>query len=111
MEDKTPEQPLVDNQVNKIIPPQDKIFQEEILTQLKVMRDDIQKQLYDTISPAREAYVQKANFIYALIYKVKDEFHSPKDIMMFIKELEEKYPLAAETITQVKNLPGLEESV
>ncbi|KTD60760.1 hypothetical protein [Legionella shakespearei] len=108
MEDKAPEQNVAGNQVNTRILPQDKIVQEEVLNQLKLIRDDIQKQLYDTASPAREAYVQKANFTYALIYKVKDEFQSPKDIMKFIHELEKKYPLAIDTIDQVKHLPGMQ---
>jgi hypothetical protein len=107
MEDKAPEQDIAGKPINKTILPQDKVFQEELLDQLKVMRDDIQKQLYDTVSPAREAYVQKANFTYALIYKIKDEFQTPKDIMKFIHELEKKYPLAVDTIDQVKSLPGM----
>lgn len=108
MEDKAPEQNVTGHQVNKSISPQDLAFQEEVLNQLKIIRNDIQKQLYDSSSPAREAYVQKANFTYALIYKVKDEFQSPKDIMKFIHELEKKYPLAVDTINQVKNLPGMQ---
>lgn len=85
--------------------PKDKEFKELVLHKLIDIRDkEIQPQLYDKDRPERNPHIQRANFIYALIFKVKDDFRTPKDVMEFVIELEDKYPLAGETVDEVKTM-------
>ena len=83
----------------------DEAFKALVLRKLVDIRDkEIQPQLYDKDRPERNPHIQRANFIYALIFKVKDDFKAPNDVMKFILELEDKYPLAVPTINEVKEM-------
>lgn len=85
--------------------PEDKQFKEMVLQKLIEIRDqEIQPQLYDKERPERNPHIQRANFIYALIFKVKDDFRAPKDVLEFVLSLEGKYPLAVPTINEVKEM-------
>jgi hypothetical protein len=79
-----------------------------IIEQLTMMREEIQPLLYDSVPPQRVEFVQRANFLYALIFKIKEEFKSASSVLDYIKTLEGKYPLAGQTIKEVKNMPYLQ---
>ncbi|KTD30770.1 hypothetical protein Lmor_2877 [Legionella moravica] len=85
--------------------PKDEAFKELVLRKLIDIRDkEVQPQLYDKDRPERNPHIQSANFIYALIFKVKDDLKAPGDVMNFVLNLEDQYPLAAPTITEVKKM-------
>lgn len=92
-------------QLKEELLPEDKQFKEMVLRKLIEIRDqEIQPQLYDKERPERNPHIQRANFIYALIFKVKDDFRAPKDVLEFVLSLEGKYPLAVPTIDEVKEM-------
>lgn len=92
-------------QLKEELLPEDKQFKEMVLQKLIEIRDqEIQPQLYDKERPERNPHIQRANFIYALIFKVKDDFRAPKDVLEFVLSLEGKYPLAVPTIDEVKEM-------
>jgi hypothetical protein len=92
-------------QLKEELPPEDKQFKELVLRKLIEIRDqEIQPQLYDKERPERNPHIERANFIYALIFKVKNDFRSPKDVLEFVLSLEGKYPLAVPTIDEVKEM-------
>lgn len=83
---------------------QARIYKEQIMERLDAMRESIQPQLFETERPERNPLVQRANFLYALMFKIKKEFKKPADVRYFIEQLEDQYPLAKETIDEVKRI-------
>lgn len=83
-------------------------FKKDILNKLSMIREDIQSLLYDKARPERNEYVQRANFLYALIFKIKDEYKPGDNLLDFVSSIEKEYPLATKTITDVKNMPEMQ---
>ncbi|BCA94999.1 hypothetical protein TUM19329_13600 [Legionella antarctica] len=88
--------------------PQAIIFKQVILNKLSTMRQNIQRLLYDKAYPERAEYVQRANFIYALMFKIKEGYTSNDNLLAFINSIEKEYPLAGKTISDVKNMPEMQ---
>ncbi len=100
LDNSTPAKPLQEELSLK-----DKVFKDLVLQKLIDIRDkEIQPELYDKNRPERNPFVQRANFIYALIFKIKDEFRKPGDVLNFVTDLEDQYPLAIATIAEVKQM-------
>ena len=69
-------------------------FKKDLINKLSMMRADIQPLLYDKDRPERNEYVQRANFLYALMFKIKEEYRPGANLLDFITSLEKEYPLA-----------------
>lgn len=80
-------------------------FKQEFIDKLDAMREKIQPLLYEAIFPDREEFIQRANFLYALIFKIRTDLDGLSTLMDCITSLELKYPLAKQTIKEVKNMP------
>ncbi|WP_298625050.1 hypothetical protein [uncultured Legionella sp.] len=90
---------------NEELLPEDREFKDVVLQKLIDIRDkEIQPQLYNKERPEREPHIQRANFIYALIFKVREDFKAPKDVLEFVRSLEKQYPLAVPTVNEVKGM-------
>ncbi|MCL9683519.1 hypothetical protein [Legionella maioricensis] len=87
---------------------QAKAFKKNIINKLSMMREGIQPLLYDKVRPERNEYLQRANFLYALMLKIKDEYKSGDNPLDFVNSLEREYPLATKTINDVKNMPEMQ---
>lgn len=103
-ENNPPNDPLPGKKDTDILSPIDKLMKQALLDKLDAMREEIQPQLFDSVKPARDPFVQRANFLYALMFKIRQEYKNPQNVIEFIKELEDKYPLAKQTIDEVKNM-------
>ncbi len=80
------------------------IFKQDILDKLVMIRENIQPLLYDKARPERAEYIQRANFLYALMFKIKEEYKSGDSLLDFVNSIEKEYPLAEKTINDVKNM-------
>lgn len=84
------------------------LLQEKFINKLTLMQEDIQPLLFNTERPVREVFVQRLNFLYALIYKIKNDFHSAQSVLNYVNQLESRYPLATQTVNDVKRMPELQ---
>ncbi len=80
------------------------LIKDALLNRLSLMRKDLQPLLFDMPRPERDGIVQRINFLYALINKIKEEFLVVQDYGGLINQLEPQYPLAGETIREARGL-------
>lgn len=98
------------DQINANLPiqgksPHDTQFKQDILEKLSLMREQLQPLLFNAIRPERNELVQRANFLYALMFKIKEEYKSGDKLLDYIDLIEKEYPLAHKTIAEVKKMP------
>ena len=102
------ENTLPDESLSKSVDSEDDqqmlLLKEALIDKLTLMREDVQPLLFNTEPPQRDEYVQRANFLYALIFKIKQEYNPSTSLMDYINVLEYKYPLAFQTIKDVKRM-------
>lgn len=80
------------------------LLKEALINKLILMREGVQPLLFNAEHPQRDELVQRANFLYALIFKIKQEYNPSTSLMDYINVLEYKYPLASQTIKDVKRM-------
>lgn len=83
------------------------LFKKNTLKALTDMREDIQSLLFDQPRPQRDSLVQRTHFINGLIVEIRDDLQHPDDVPKVIEQLAAKYPLAEESVTDVKQYLGL----
>lgn len=83
------------------------VFKKDFIEKLSLMRERVQPLLLDTARPERNEYVQRANFLYALMFKIKEKYKAGDNLLDFVKALEKDYPLAKTTISEVKDMAEL----
>lgn len=81
-----------------------KLFKDNIIEKLSIMRENIQPLLFETSGKTREEFVQRANFLYALMFKIKNEFKRGENIIDWVASLAKEYPLAVKTIKEVEQM-------
>ncbi|HRD70943.1 MAG TPA: hypothetical protein PK657_12435 [Legionella sp.] len=97
------------NSSDEVMQPLDQ-FKRMILGKLWKMKEALHPHICDLPRPARQQIVAKDDFLYALMSEIKLNLKTPEDVLIYATHLESRYPLATETLNQIKNLPELQGS-